>query len=769
MEKYHSAPNLSLARFLSALLGLAFFAAVGCSSDGDKKEKEPEPVDLPVLEDPVDPPPAKISMPIEVLGGTSAMDERTFKILSEHVGINWHLELVCHRCSYRDNLTNDSRGAKASFQINQGDWIDITNAIALNIASPAKEFQGFDGGFQTVRASFELPELAEGEHTIRFRFNGTDGFTSGFRIIEFNLINQDQKLLDQSSFELEDPNSWLPPIDTAEAIAAGKDLWQNAVLQTSPLNSQALVAGCSDCHTKSGRDLAYFGFSNYSIQQRSLFHGLSELQAQQIASYIRSLEVKTPEKGRPWNPPYQPGVGLDDQEEYDWAAGAGWDAVVTDRSMLGFMFPQGYDTQAKVDAALKLKSTLNIRELPIPIQLPDWNSWLPDTHPLDYWGESFAESDGVTAFKAAMDSLATDREANIADRNVVSLVESLLKDTWNEYFAPMGGPQPCIQYVKKREADTLRYSRMDDITGNEPPYNTPFSCEDGLVSLNHWLSVKNWEIMHENQLEEITSELYPYGEKRGWFGRQRNVFEMAPHRSADNSNSFKHQTRGQGAYESNAWYQLQLILNAGHRDPYTWFPQDWFYTGNWLALNGERNGNVNVSTFFVSNHLKMLQNLDTTGPDSLGVDKGPGKAGWWVAFTTPWRLESRLYDKSGFPLSGLDEYDPALRVKVLNSLLKAWFDKTSSYPISELPRHDNPDERATSNKYEHIDYIVPTEIPDNANCFYSCPNHGYIARDFYRAMYQFRELGVDSTLRGEIIDWLKQVWPHPDNDWDALR
>ena len=28
---------------------------------------------------------------------------------------------------------------------------------------------------------------------------------------------------------------------------------------------------------------------------------------------------------------------------------------------------------------------MNAREIPVPIQFPDWNAWLPVMHPLDIW------------------------------------------------------------------------------------------------------------------------------------------------------------------------------------------------------------------------------------------------------------------------------------------------------------------------------------------------------------------------------------------------
>src|SRR5581483_3071363 len=36
---------------------------------------------------------------------------------------------------------------------------------------------------------------------------------------------------------------------------------------------------------------------------------------------------------------------------------------------------------------------LNAREIPISLQLPDWEHWLPRVHPMDAWGADFQHSD----------------------------------------------------------------------------------------------------------------------------------------------------------------------------------------------------------------------------------------------------------------------------------------------------------------------------------------------------------------------------------------
>src|SRR5207244_9406182 len=95
------------------------------------------------------------------------------------------------------------------------------------------------------------------------------------------------------------PETWAPPLPDAASIRAGRELWETASLAANSLpNSPRIQAHCADCHAKDGRDLKYFNFSNGSIVDRSRFHGLSTLQGEEIASYIRNLPLPSPEIGR---------------------------------------------------------------------------------------------------------------------------------------------------------------------------------------------------------------------------------------------------------------------------------------------------------------------------------------------------------------------------------------------------------------------------------------------------------------------------------------
>ena len=193
------------------------------------------------------------------------------------------------------------------------------------VATPGKTYGGIGGAFATLVLTLPLPSgtVVAGENTVRFRFDRTDGLASGYRVLDWNFLTAEgSEVLSPTCFVEDAPETWTPPRPDAASIHAGQELWHTASLVASSLpNSPRIEAHCSDCHAHDGRDLKYFNFSNGSIVARSRFHGLTTLQGEQIASFIRSLPFPNP--GRPWNPPYQPGPGLDKQPISNWAAGAG--------------------------------------------------------------------------------------------------------------------------------------------------------------------------------------------------------------------------------------------------------------------------------------------------------------------------------------------------------------------------------------------------------------------------------------------------------------
>ena len=342
----------------------------------------------------------RVLLPIEVLGADGTTVSRAFTLPAGEAESARSLWLQIHGLRYAD---------QASVQVNAGAWMPLNNNT-VTIAEPGKTYGGIGGGFATLVMTLALPNgtALDGDNTIRFRFNHTDGFVSSYRVLALNFLNAEgKKILPASAFVEDSPETWAPPLPDAASIHAGKELWDTASLASSSLpNSPRIQAHCADCHAQDGRDLKYFNFSNASIISRARFHGLSELQSEQIASYIRSLPLPNP--GRPWNPPYQPGPGLDEQPLSNWAAGAGLAQVLDhDTDALPYLIGShgaGQNTKGNLSSlgALAAQITpdifrpdgnLNAHEIPIALQLPDWNQWLPRVHPKDAWGPAFSQSE----------------------------------------------------------------------------------------------------------------------------------------------------------------------------------------------------------------------------------------------------------------------------------------------------------------------------------------------------------------------------------------
>jgi len=217
-----------------------------------------------------------------------------------------------------------------------------------------------------------------------------------------------------------------------------------------------------DCHAQDGRDLKYFNYSNFSIRARSVFHGLDRGAGRSDRELLRSLNIPNP--GRPWNPPYQPGPGLDSQPVGNWAAGAGLDAVLdSDAAMLPYVAP------TLTPADFNPAGDFSIRETPIAFQLPAWNRWLPKVHPVDVWGDTFTHSTLFTAYQ--------------------QLRSKLVPGDANAY----GGQKYLL-------ADWMQYKNDFKSIIPNPDFTTSTGATQ-IYSLSLWQLVKLWELNQEFALE----------------------------------------------------------------------------------------------------------------------------------------------------------------------------------------------------------------------------------------------------------------------------
>ena len=661
--------------------------------------------------------PDRIILPIEVLSASGTAASRTVILQPGQTESVQSLWLQLHGVRYAN---------EASLQVNASPWTPLNNNT-LTIAEPGKSFGGIGGGFSTLTVTLPLPSgtVVAGTNTIRFRFNRTDGFISAYRVLAFNFLNSEgKKVILPEAFAEDAPESWAPPLPDAAALKAGQNLWRTASLVANSLpNSPRLQAHCADCHAHDGRDLKYFNFSNASIVDRSRFHGLSTLQGEQIASYIRSLPLPNP--GRPWNPPYQPGPGLDAQPISGWAAGAGLSWVLQqDTDALPYLLSQNgaqrstaasnppsnvpnfHNLAAQITSDLfRPDGNLNPREIPIALQLPDWSQWLPRIHPKDAWGEGFTQSD----FAALYDGEAAPGSKNktAATAPLRTLLASA--QTTDHNLRPVVAA--FAQWSQARRSFLKRF--VEGKTAWSP------ALTDKVYSAQLWQLVKTWEMTQDFALEGRGRDLF------GSTAEDRSWFNAVPSETAPPETHIPDGPSGVGGsaltnqYFSASWYELQLILNSGNHQHRDRVPVDWVYmVGRYRDLYAQTHQPEPARLLVAV--IKSQQSTDPRlGPDNL---------------TQGWRpdqnVDPRILISSAWaPI--FKPLPPELHRALTESLLAAWMDKNLQYPMAKhLPMG-----------VHHQAYTTPQAFEDISG--------GKV----WESAQQFRDAGVSPDLVRRLQQW----------------
>ncbi len=510
---------------------------------------------------------------------------------------------------------------EVSVRVNQGEWIELNNK-SVSVGEPAKSYGGIGGGVSTLKLTLGLAAgtVVDGANRIDFRFNHTNGVVSGFRVLALNLLKANgQAVLGGEVFTEEDPNGWTAPMTDSQSIAAGGKLWRDGALVANGLPHAAPIrAHCGDCHTRDGRDLKYFNFSNASIVARSEFHGLTELQGRQIASYIRALDGPNP--GRPWNPPYQPGPGIDQQPAENWAAGAGLRWVLEkDADTLPYVFGKTITA-----AAFAPDGNLTTRDIPIAFPLPDWNHWLPQVHPADVWGARFDKSEFAHMYDGS-------------DYARVGETEDIGRffEKWVKARAQVMTPHLAVGSNKW----------------------TPELSEE-FYSAELWQLVKTWE---------ITQELHLEAKARTW----PNVIAAD---TAPASANIPDGVNGMGGsaltneYFNNAWYALQTVVNSATHLRHGRGPLDWPYlAGRFLDLE-KVSGRPEPGRLMITVIKGMQASNARLGPENLAE-------GWRPEQGIDPRI---LVDREWTPMFA--SLDAETKRAMTQALLTAWLDKSVSYP-----------------------------------------------------------------------------------------
>ena len=714
-------------------------------------------------------------LPIEILGEPGLVESATIAVSAQPSNAAY-LWLKTHRLTWREDgefaTTSNPRnsvhpGSKGSVRLNGGPWVPLTNSTVTCEAHEAA-FGCLNGSYMTVRVRVAVsklgsPGLKSGDNTLDFRFDATDGVTSGWRVLGIDVRNASGASLMTSALTWDDPDQWTAPLNSTADINAGKNLWHNAALTDLGFENSrhSIRAKCASCHFADGGDLAYFNYSNKSIIARSTFHGLSETQGKQIASYIRSLDLGLPagytrkDAGRPWNPPYQPGAGLDAKPVELWAAGAGLDAVLErDSQMKDYMFPGGNYSAGRLGA----NGDLNPREMPMALQYPDWNAWLPTSGIEDLVADpsQLAGSVPITRLNRTIQALDNFRATGTN--------QALGESQW--YF------RQFIESAYVGFPTEYYYTHRDDPATLPASHATKMKQTRHTLAGRAWFNLRMFELLHQYKLQGMTERSWAAGSPtvatgyRSWGQTARTVFETAPHFVADGVGLTFNYTQP-GNYLSTAWYSLEQIINGGVKAGA--FGIDWNYHPGHIA-----NITHSATGFYTDGpvhayHMAwaliwMYQSIPTMDlrqdppvpwtPKSFGFSQRQFGLGLGLAFGAD-VLEAR------------GEITRAQRAQLQEALALAFLGVAERYRPDQWQRRTVDDEaHRSADNFETMDYVahyVPRNQHNEAWCEW-----GYQADCYYERIKDLKDSGLlTSSTLNRLVNWAAGVWPR--GEWAALR
>jgi mono/diheme cytochrome c family protein len=510
--------------------------------------------------------------PVEVYGGHSIASVTQSLYLPTAPNGTVTLEIQVHNVRW---------DGQASVKVNNmtPTVIDNTNCYVPNTI--VKMWGGITGGFDVVTCRIlRLPpnSITQGANTITWYYNGTDGRVAGYRVLSFQLIDSTPtSLIPAAEFYYTPPSSFVAPYTDQTNITAGHNLFTSGTLSGYVNGSYVtLNAHCSSCHVadlkngaEDGYDLRYFNYSPYVIRQRSMFHGLTQKEGDQIASYILSL-TSQPNPGLPWNPPYQPGSGLDSGPISSWSAGAGLSAVAVDDSAMGSNCLSGMSSWTQ-------STYVNSRETCIDLQLPTWNAWLPEVAPQDAWPGN--TTDTCSRFPTG-DPRHCEAFTSDAAYNCYTTIASKLQPSASSYS------ENLLVFAEWQSALYTRFL-TEGVGGywNSVGWTQP--SRQSIYSAARWGMVKQWELNQLFGLEGYSSTAFAgfSPERAAWYGNA--AFITSP--------NLQHIPYGPGlgngtdvalAYLSYAWYTLELILNDGNGSLAGNNPIDYPYVTAYIYSDG---------------------------------------------------------------------------------------------------------------------------------------------------------------------------------------
>ncbi len=718
-----------------------------------------------------------ITYPIEVLSMLNSNDEwiDTVQIsitTKDYQGtVGWLYVNV-------NNLNNASTmqyRLKESSQSEWGSW--QTSQPNFSVFPKDEAYGGLNGGFGTTQ--FATPIIgveANKTYDFQFKYDYISGReSSGYRILdmafwESNNKHETNQILngrqDVTGENWEGPYANDPNKSTLSE--EGGRLWRGEVGEVliDP-NGIDIKATCADCHTASGWDLKYFNYSDKSIIARSNFHGMSREEGEKVAQYIRDLAFDRSEKGRPWQPPFQPGPEADD-DPYEWAAGQGLENVLeTDEDMIAEVFGSKNPSEEEIRSTINdFNGNTNLRTQRLAVQFPDWNGWLPGTHPKDLLSDEDYNTinSAYLALRSALDTPskieALNNQSNIADNHANNGIYKAIGDF-------------STQVHNVIEGTNKNNPRSPVWADNNSVYQP--ERETLMRSLAPWFSIKIFEVIHEFGLHNI-SELQNIAlkdqEKFQWPTREWVVFQNAAHiiseRRGTSYFSLTDTTRDQqtrSIYLSSIWYQMQMTLTPGNRKGGVVSPNDWAYN----LLHVHRIGlqsEIYEPARWLQNYLKNAEQRNngmTPKESSSGAIRG-----WNMRELSPWRF----YGTTNGNTETFDQLGPDLRNRVQSVFIDEVLDVLESFG-NEWNRDGVNLSYRTDFELEFYDTEPINGVTfqgdnclfhdrrDNGGC--SDANDAVEIDAMYTLLYLFSENGnITTSVFNRLRGWADEMWAFTD-------
>jgi hypothetical protein len=222
------------------------------------------------------------------------------------------------------------------------------------------------------------------------------------------------------------------------------------------------------------------------------------------------------------------------------------------------------------------------------------------------------------------------------------------------------------------------------------------------------------------------------------------VFDLSPHISADYYGTFAHQTTLGGKTESNMWYTLQMIVNAGNRNGNTEHPVDWNYLPDLIE-------SLTLNTIGGPSH--PYRGAETWAKIIQSFYRGP------LTLTMNEAFSRQAHPAHWGGMAFVTDLEPHARADVFNTMLAAYMDAVESYDVTAWTRPPNPD---TPGRWEDATY-VPVPVVGQWRQAHDANRYADL---WFTMIPEFRRWGVDQELLNRLILWGAQMWPL--GDWASL-